>query len=35
MFESYGVPFLIASALLLVALIGAIILGRAEGPDEL
>lgn len=30
MFESYGAPFIIASALLLVALIGAIILGRTE-----
>ncbi|GMV84467.1 MAG: 2-hydroxyacid dehydrogenase [Dehalococcoidia bacterium] len=30
MFESFGVPFILASALLLVALIGAIILARQE-----
>ncbi len=30
MFEAFGVPFILASALLLVALIGAIILARQE-----
>jgi NADH:ubiquinone oxidoreductase subunit 6 (subunit J) len=33
LFEDYGVPFVIASVLLLVALLGAVILTRQEDGD--
>ena len=33
LFETFGVPFVIASVLLLVALVGAIILARQEEGD--
>ena len=34
LFEEWAVPFEVASILLLVALIGAIVIGRAGGDDE-
>jgi len=33
LFQDFGAPFVIASALLLVALVGAIILARQEDAD--
>ncbi|MEE8519398.1 MAG: NADH-quinone oxidoreductase subunit J [Dehalococcoidia bacterium] len=34
LFEDWAVPFEIASLVLLVALIGAVVIGRAGGPDD-